>query len=86
MIAFGFSTKQIAKEMNISENTVKVHRKNILKVLNASNSANAVQKYYETKFPKSFLLEIPTHTTPRKFRHQLLCMILVKVMTSFFVF
>lgn len=42
LIAEGMSTHQIAKELFISESTVKTHRKNILKKSNAENSVQLV--------------------------------------------
>lgn len=41
-MATGLSSKQIAKELNLSFHTVQTHRKNILKKLNESNTIRAV--------------------------------------------
>lgn len=40
LIATGFKTGEIAAQLNISENTVGTHRKNILKKLGLKNSAS----------------------------------------------
>lgn len=43
----GFSAKMIAETLNISENTVITHRKNLIQKLNVKNSAELIQKGYE---------------------------------------
>jgi len=43
----GLSAKMIAKTLNISENTVITHRKNLIQKLNVKNSAELIQKGYE---------------------------------------
>ena len=42
LIARGFSSKRIAHELTISEDTVESHRRNILKKLGVSNMMEAV--------------------------------------------
>ncbi len=41
LVALGYSNKQAAKELNVSENTVKYHMKNILHKLGVKNRAEA---------------------------------------------
>ena len=48
LIAAGMSNKQIARELNIVENTVKVHVKNLLRKLNLRTRVEAA--VWETKF------------------------------------
>ena len=52
-MAYGTSSKQIANELFISLQTVKNHRKNMLKKMSAKNSTELVrmfiQKVYEQK-------------------------------------
>lgn len=43
----GFSAKMIAEMLNISENTVITHRKNLIQKLNVKNSAELIKKGYE---------------------------------------
>lgn len=43
----GFSAKMIAEILNISENTVITHRKNLIQKLQVRNSAELIQKGYE---------------------------------------
>lgn len=47
MISLGFSTKQIANELNLSDNTIKTHRKDILEALQARNACHAVRLWME---------------------------------------
>ncbi len=42
LVAKGFSAKQIAENLNLSEHTVKTHRKNILKKCQCNNTAELV--------------------------------------------
>jgi DNA-binding NarL/FixJ family response regulator len=42
LISFGKNTNDISKELDISPFTVKVHRRNILRKLNANNSAECI--------------------------------------------
>ena len=43
----GFSAKMIADTLNISENTVITHRKNLIQKLNVKNSAELIKKGFE---------------------------------------
>lgn len=47
LIAIGLSTQTIAKHLYISEETVKSHRKNLLRKLDACNGASLVRAAYE---------------------------------------
>lgn len=47
LLAQGYSSKQIGQRLFISELTVRVHRKNLLKKTNSSKSGNLVKKCYE---------------------------------------
>jgi DNA-binding CsgD family transcriptional regulator len=42
-IGKGFSTRQIALELNISYNTVQTHRRSLLKKFDANNSAQLIR-------------------------------------------
>jgi DNA-binding NarL/FixJ family response regulator len=42
-IGKGFSTRQIAHELNISYNTVQTHRRSLLKKFDANNSAQLIR-------------------------------------------
>ncbi|HWJ25191.1 MAG TPA: helix-turn-helix transcriptional regulator, partial [Flavisolibacter sp.] len=44
LVAKGYSSKQIARELFISKHTVESHRKNLLQKLKASNTADLIQK------------------------------------------
>lgn len=50
LIADEQNSKQISKELFISVNTVKTHRKSLLLKLNVRNSAGLVRKAYELGF------------------------------------
>lgn len=43
-VAMGLTTKEIADRLNLSHHTIESHRKNLLRKLNAKNSAELVQK------------------------------------------
>jgi DNA-binding NarL/FixJ family response regulator len=43
----GYSAKMIAESLNISENTVITHRKNLIHKLNVKNSAELIKKGFE---------------------------------------
>ncbi len=47
LLAQGYSSKQIGQHLFISELTVRVHRKNLLKKTNSSKSGNLIKKCYE---------------------------------------
>ncbi len=47
LIAQAFSNKEIAKELFISDQTVSVHRKNIMRKLGASNTAGLIKIAYD---------------------------------------
>ena len=47
-VSKGFSSKEIAERLNISEQTIKIHRKNILKKLNVNSSLHAIRLYEES--------------------------------------
>lgn len=49
LIAHALSNKEIAKELYISDQTVSVHRKNIMRKLNVSNTAGLVKMAYDNK-------------------------------------
>lgn len=51
----GLLSKQIAAELKISYKTVRIHRSNILKKLNANSTAHAVAMLYEYKIKKGEL-------------------------------
>jgi DNA-binding NarL/FixJ family response regulator len=46
LISLGYSTKDIANHLNVSNETVKSHRKNLLKKLSARNSANLIRNAF----------------------------------------
>ncbi len=48
LISYSFSTVEIAKELFISPETAKTHRKNLLLKLDAKNSAGLIRKAFET--------------------------------------
>lgn len=50
LIAWENSTKEIAKELYISEHTVLTHRKNLLSKMNVKNTAGLVRKGFEIGF------------------------------------
>jgi DNA-binding NarL/FixJ family response regulator len=43
LISLGCSTKDIANQLHVSNETVKSHRKNLFKKLSAKNSANLIR-------------------------------------------
>ena len=47
LISEANSNKEIAKELYISDQTVSVHRKNIMKKLNVSNTAGLISAAYQ---------------------------------------
>ena len=47
MISLGFNTRQIANELYLSENTIKTHRKDIIRALEARNACHAVRLWME---------------------------------------
>lgn len=51
-ISKGYTTKAVAKELDIRFETVKTHRKNILKKLKTINTANAIRIASERKLIK----------------------------------
>ena len=48
LIAFENSTKEIAKELFISEHTVITHRKNLLMKMDVKNTAGLIRRAFET--------------------------------------
>ena len=48
LIAFENSSKEIAKELYISEHTVITHRKNLLLKMEVKNTAGLIRKAFET--------------------------------------
>jgi DNA-binding CsgD family transcriptional regulator len=46
LISLGSSTKDIANQLHISNETVKSHRKNLFKKLSAINSANLIREAF----------------------------------------
>jgi len=49
LIKNGLSTRQVAQQLNISEETVKTHRRNIRKKLNIQNSNISFATYLRSK-------------------------------------
>ncbi len=47
LVAYEHSTKEIAKELYISEHTVITHRKNLLLKMDAKNTAGLVRRGFE---------------------------------------
>lgn len=43
-ISFGFNSKEISDRLDISIHTVETHRKNLLRKLNAKNTAHLMRK------------------------------------------
>jgi DNA-binding NarL/FixJ family response regulator len=43
LMSLGYSTKEIANQLHVSNETVKSHRKNLFKKLSAKNSANLIR-------------------------------------------
>ena len=50
-LATGLSNKELAKELNISTNTVKFHLSNLYEKLGVKNRAQAIAFYYSTRLP-----------------------------------
>lgn len=46
-IASGFNNSQIAEELNISKNTIRVHRRNLYWKLQVKKSAGAIMKGFQ---------------------------------------
>jgi DNA-binding NarL/FixJ family response regulator len=53
LISLGCSTKDIANQLHVSNETVKSHRKNLLKKFSAKNSANLISKAYNNNLIRS---------------------------------
>jgi DNA-binding CsgD family transcriptional regulator len=49
LISYGNTTKEIARDLYISYHTAEQHRKNIMKKMDAVNTAQMVRKGFETK-------------------------------------
>ena len=49
LISQGFRTKDIAKRLNISVNTVETHRKHIIKKFESKNMIESITKYNTVK-------------------------------------
>ncbi len=49
LIAYEYSTKEIARELYISHHTANTHRQNLLLKLDAKNAAGLVRKAFERK-------------------------------------
>lgn len=47
LIALGLSTQEIAKHLYVSDETIKSHRKNLLRKMNACNGASLIRAAYE---------------------------------------
>jgi len=47
LISFEFRTREIAKELYISMNTVQTHRKNLLEKMDVKNTAGLIRKGFE---------------------------------------
>jgi DNA-binding NarL/FixJ family response regulator len=52
LISLGCSTKDIANQLHVSNETVKSHRKNLFKKLSAINSANLIRKAFNKELIK----------------------------------
>lgn len=65
LIAYEYSSKEIAKLLYVSEQTIYTHRANILLKLDAKNSAGLVRKAIEFNLlkPKSIILSDPRLNT-----------------------
>jgi len=50
MVAYEYTTKEIAKKLYISPHTVLSHRRNLLTKLNVKNAAGMVRKGFEMGF------------------------------------
>lgn len=53
LIAEGYSVKMISYKMNLSENTIKTYRKQLMKEYGAVNAPNLVFKYLTNKSIKN---------------------------------
>jgi DNA-binding NarL/FixJ family response regulator len=54
LISLGFSSKDIANELHVSNETVKSHRKNLFRKFSARNSADLVTKaFYDNILDRS---------------------------------
>jgi DNA-binding NarL/FixJ family response regulator len=53
LISLGCSTKDIANQLHVSNETVKSHRKNLFKKLSAVNSANLIREAFHQDIIKS---------------------------------
>lgn len=47
LIAYGYTDKEVAQKMNMSQRTVQTHIASIIDKLNARNRVNAVVKYLQ---------------------------------------
>jgi DNA-binding NarL/FixJ family response regulator len=52
LISLGYSTKDIANQLHVSNETVKSHRKNLFKKLSAINSADLIRKAFNRELIK----------------------------------
>jgi len=50
LVAYGHSTKEMAKELCLAESTINGYRKNLMKKLGVKNTAGLVRKGYELNF------------------------------------
>jgi DNA-binding NarL/FixJ family response regulator len=46
LISLGYSTKDIANQLHVSNETIKSHRKNLFRKYSAKNSANLIRKAF----------------------------------------
>jgi DNA-binding CsgD family transcriptional regulator len=46
LVSLGLPTKDIAIQLHVSEETIKSHRKHLLKKLSAKNSANLIKEAF----------------------------------------
>jgi len=63
LIAWGASDKEVAMELDLSFETVKTHRKNILKKIDGHNSTDLTRWFFQNKCRISFGMN------PRQIRH-----------------
>jgi DNA-binding CsgD family transcriptional regulator len=55
LIALEYTTAQIARELHISDDTVKTHRKSLFSKVGAKNAAGLVRRAFEIQLLKSNL-------------------------------
>jgi DNA-binding CsgD family transcriptional regulator len=54
LIAEGYSSTQIARRLFLGYETIKTHRKNIMRKLNATNTASLITKSFQTGLLKAY--------------------------------